>query len=209
MAFIETPRFPDIVAELLIGGEEFRTDVATTGLKERRNSLWPRPRRRWRPGQGLQTVAQARATAAFMRLTMGRANGFRLRAPFDYLATLADGVLGTGVSTGVAAYQLGIDYGYSLVVPVYKPVAGTVQVYVNGALVAAGGGAGQYTLNAATGRVTFNAPVPAAGATLRWLGEYDVPVRFDMDWLQIGHAGGLLDWQGASLLELPDSEVAP
>ena len=37
--------------------------------------------------------------------------------------------------------------------------------------------------------------------TLTWSGEYDIPVRFDTDWLQIGHDGGLLQWQGVTLVE--------
>jgi len=44
---------------------------------------------------------------------------------------------------------------------------------------------------------------PQASETLTWTGEFDIPVRFDVDWLQVGlDPGGLLMWQQANLVEL-------
>lgn len=44
---------------------------------------------------------------------------------------------------------------------------------------------------------------PQASETLTWAGEFDIPVRFDVDWLQIGlDPGGLLNWSQANLVEL-------
>lgn len=203
MAFLETPRFPDIAAGLLVGGEEFLTQVViTTSGAEKRNSMWTVPRRRYRIGNAQQHVRAAMATAAFFRLVGGRRDGFRVKAPFDWSASVAEGLVGTGVGTGTAAYQLRKSYGYGITADIKKPVVGTVSVFKNGSLVTPGAGAGQYALDTTTGIVTFVAPFPTGGDTLTWSGEYDIPVRFDTDWLQIGHDGGLLQWQGVSLTEL-------
>jgi len=44
---------------------------------------------------------------------------------------------------------------------------------------------------------------PQVTETLTWTGQFDIPVRFDVDWLQIGlDAGGLLNWAQANLVEL-------
>lgn len=44
---------------------------------------------------------------------------------------------------------------------------------------------------------------PQPTETLTWSGEFDIPVRFDVDWLQIGlDSGGLLNWSQANLVEL-------
>jgi len=44
---------------------------------------------------------------------------------------------------------------------------------------------------------------PQTTETLTWTGEFDIPVRFDVDWLQIGlNPGGLLDWSQSNLVEL-------
>lgn len=204
MAFFETPVFPDIVADMLIGGEEFVTSVviAPSG-REQRNSLRTAPRRRYRVSQGLQVVGAAIATAGHFRLVGGRANGFRVRVPWDYQADHTTGILGTGVSTGVASYQLARTYGVTGVVAnVLKPVVTGLEIKNNGAVVPQGGGAGQWSIDATTGIVTFVTPFPTTGNTLTWAGQYHVPCRYDTDWLQIGLAQGLLDWQGVSLIEL-------
>lgn len=43
---------------------------------------------------------------------------------------------------------------------------------------------------------------PQASDILRWTGEFDIPVRFDMDWLQVGMDTGLMLWDNITLTEL-------
>lgn len=72
-------------------------------------------------------------------------------------------------------------------------------------------GTGPYTFVLATNTagmtITLGSGVgkkyPQATETLTWSGEFDIPVRFDVDWLQIGlDPGGLLNWAQANLVEL-------
>ena len=72
-------------------------------------------------------------------------------------------------SSGPAAY----------VRPIKKPVAGTVRVALGGVAQASG-----WTVFPATGIVEF-AAAPAAGQAVSAGFEFDVPVRFDVDRLEI------------------------
>lgn len=46
------------------------------------------------------------------------------------------------------------------------------------------------------------AKYPQASDALVWVGQFDIPVRFDMDWLQVGQDTGLLLWDNITLIEL-------
>lgn len=43
---------------------------------------------------------------------------------------------------------------------------------------------------------------PQASDALNWVGEFDIPVRFDMDWLQTGMDTGLMVWDNITMIEL-------
>ncbi|MFP5422469.1 MAG: DUF2460 domain-containing protein, partial [Gammaproteobacteria bacterium] len=86
-------------------------------------------------------------------------------------------LIGTG--TGVEqVLQLVKEYSFgpmSLTRIIRKPVAGSLTLYVSGAPVAA-------TVDYTTGQVTITA---ALGAPITWSGEFDVPVRFGSDRLDV------------------------
>ena len=89
-----------------------------------------------------------------------------------------------------AAFQLVKTYGSSFAPwtrAISKPVAGTVLVAVAGAPQAL---STAYTLDTATGLITFlSGHIPAAGAAITAGYEFDVPVRFDTDKLDISIQG--------------------
>src|SRR5690606_9121053 len=90
-----------------------------------------------------------------------------------------DEPLGTGDGTAVS-FQLVKSYGAAFdpyVRPITKPVAGTVTVRVDGI-------ATPVAVDALTGLVTF-AAAPEAGAAITASFEFDVPVRFDTDRLDV------------------------
>jgi uncharacterized protein (TIGR02217 family) len=100
--------------------------------------------------------------------------------------SIDDQELGTGDDT-TKVFQLGKTYRsgvYSHRRDIRKPVAGTVLVGVDGVLQAAGT---DYEVDHDTGEVTFSS-APAAGAVLSAGYEFDVPVRFDTDRLEINLA---------------------
>ena len=159
MSFIETPRFPDDLSYGATGGPTYATDVVVTeGGQEYRNAIWSQARARYNVAHAARTPTQYATLLAYFRAMRGRAHGFRFKDWTDYACSSSAGVLGAGVGTAVAAYQLGKKYATGSLTEtrtIRKPVSGTVIVYRNGSPATAGAGAGQYALDTTTGTVTW------------------------------------------------------
>ena len=189
--FNET-RFPTDVALGARGGPERRTDVVSLRSGgEQRNAIWADAKRKYQAGYGIKSFAQLEAVLAFFEGQRGRLTGFRWKDRFDYRSCASpnapsptDQVLGFGDGT-TAAWQLVKAYGAAgtaYVRPIRKPVAGSVLVAVAG--VVQPGSA--WSVDSTTGLVTFAAGhVPGVGAAITAGFEFDVPVRFDTDYLEI------------------------
>ena len=200
MAFHET-RLPARLSFGSTGGIERRTRVTTLASGfEQRSSPWAQGRRRYLIGAGLRSLDDAAALTAFFEARAGRLHGFRFKDFADFKSCApsqapkaADQTLGTGDGTR-RAFQLRKAYG-EVWRTIRKPVAGTVLVAVAGAPAA-------FTLDAMTGEVTLAAAAPA-GATVTAGFEFDTPVRFDADRLDITLEG----FDAARLVAVPLVEV--
>jgi uncharacterized protein (TIGR02217 family) len=128
-------RFPDNIAYGATGGPEFATTVVATGSgHEKRNVNWSEARGRWDVASGLKKQVQIDELIAFFRARRGRAYGFRFKDWTDYNAV--GQLLGTG-DDAQTQFQLVKHYPSGSVIElrtITKPVAGTVKVYLNGAL---------------------------------------------------------------------------
>lgn len=171
-------RFPLDVALGARGGPERATDIVTLASgREERNSRWAHARRRYNAGYGIKSRADMQAVLAFFEERRGRFHSFLWRDGLDHAAT--DEAIGTGDGTTVS-FQLTKRYGASFdpyLRPITKPVAGTVVVKVDGVETA-------IEVDALTGIVTF-AVAPEEGAAISASFEFDVPVRFDTDRLDV------------------------
>ena len=202
-------RFPTDVALGARGGPERRTDVVTlrSGAEER-NAVWADGRRKYQAGYGVKSFAQLEAVRDFFEAQRGRLYGFRWRDRFDYrscASPLQPSALDVPIGTGdgrTTAFQLVKVYGPGLPTPytrtIAKPVPGTVLVGVGGA--AAGGWACDVT----TGLVTFRT-APAAGAAVTAGYLFDVPVRFDTDYLE----ADLAFFEAGQIPNIPILEIRP
>jgi uncharacterized protein (TIGR02217 family) len=178
MSFIETPRFPDNIGFSAIGGPGFSTNVVTliSGY-ESRNVNWASTRYSYDLAIPPRTQAEVDVINAFFRNAQGRANGFRFKDWSDYSAQAASTVsLGLSPNTQFQLQKAYVSGSSTSLRKITKPVSGTVQVYVNGVLQTTG-----YTVNHATGVITFTA---APADVVTWTGQFDVPVRFDVDTLR-------------------------
>lgn len=188
-------RFPLRVALGASGGPVRRTDIVNlSNGREQRNQRWRDSRRSYDAGSGIRSLADLYAVLEFFEARRGQLYGFRFRDPVDGAScppggTIAatDQIIGTGDGMTVS-FQLVKTYrdiGGSWTRRIFKPVETTVLVCVDG--VAAPAIA--FSVNAATGMVTF-APghVPAAGALIEAGYEFDVPVRFDIDRIDVNLA---------------------
>jgi uncharacterized protein (TIGR02217 family) len=190
-------RFPTAISLGAHGGPERRTDVVVLGSgAEERNARWADSRRSYNAGYGIKSLNDLHAVIAFFEERRGRLHGFRWRDPADWKSCAPESApaaldqeigLGDGLS---ALFQLAKTYGSEFnpwTRDITKPVSGTVHVAVASALQEAGTA---YTVDHATGVVTFAVGhIPAPGAVVTAGFEFDVPVRFDTDKLEINIQG--------------------
>ncbi len=196
MSFHEI-RFPTAISLGAHGGPERRTDVVVLGSgHEQRNARWADSRRTYNAGYGVRTLDDLHAVIAFFEERRGRLHGFRFKDHADWRSgppaqtpTMLDQSIGVGTGTQ-ATFQLRKRYGsafapYDRVIT--KPVAGSVLIAVAGIAKTAGL---HFTLDTTTGLVTFlPGHIPAAGVAVSAGFEFDVPVRFDSDRLEINIQG--------------------
>ena len=203
-------RFPAGISLGASGGPERRTEIVVLGSGgEERNSRWADSKRSYNAGYGIKSVDDLHAVIAFFEERRGRLHGFRWKDWSDYKScapsatpSALDQPIGTGDGE-TAAFQLVKIYG-SAFAPwtrsITQPVAGTVSVAVDGVAQAAE----RFAVNFATGVVTFVAEhIPGAGAVVTAGFEFDVPVRFDTDQLEIN----LAQIEAGSIPHIPIVEI--
>jgi uncharacterized protein (TIGR02217 family) len=182
-------RFPTAIALGASGGPERRTDIVSLASgHEERNSRWADSRRRYNAGYGVRSLDDLHAVIAFFEERRGRLYGFRWKDRADFQSSApgvaiapTDQAIGEG-DGDTQTFQLVKTYGgvhAPYVRAVQKPVAGTVLVAVDGTLLGDG-----WSVDTTTGVLTFDAaPEPEAIITAGF--QFDVPVRFDTDRLEV------------------------
>jgi uncharacterized protein (TIGR02217 family) len=192
MAAFHDILFPLDIALGSSGGPQRRTEiVALASGREERNARWAHSRRRYDAGSGVKTLAQLSQVVAFFEERRGRLHGFRWRDRLDHSSAAPglapsplDQVLGAGDGERTQ-FALVKNYGglhAPYLRPVTKPVAGSLRVAVDGAEAEEGDA---FTLDVASGCLIFaegHAPPLGAVVTAGFL--FDVPVRFDTDYLE-------------------------
>ena len=195
MSFHET-RFPTAISRQAHGGPERRTDVVVLGsVAEERNARWADSRRTYNAGYGAKSLDDLNTIIAFFEERRGRLHGFRWRDPLDFkscppeqVPTALDQPIGTGDGAR-ATFQLIKTYGQAFAPytrTIAKPVAGSVLIAVAGTLAPALA----YAVDQSSGIVVFGpGHIPPAGAAITAGYQFDVPVRFDSDKLEINLSG--------------------
>jgi uncharacterized protein (TIGR02217 family) len=135
----------------------------------------------------VRTLAQLQAVVAFFEERRGRLVGFRFKDPLDHSSAppgvdvqATDQLLGEG-DGATKRFALRKTYGGAFDPyrrAIRKPVAGTVRVAVGGVETTA------FALDLSAGEVILDA-APAAGAPVSAGFEFDTPVRFDADRLEV------------------------
>lgn len=188
MAFHEV-RFPDNISRGARGGPERRTQIVELASgDEERNASWANSRRRYDVAYGIRRADDLAAVVAFFEARNGRLYGFRFKDWGDYKSCLpsstpspTDQAIGTG-DGAATAFQLVKRYtsgAQSWTRFIAKPVAGSVGISLNGVEQVSG-----WSVDTTTGFVTFSVE-PGVGVTITARFEFDVPVRFDTDSLDV------------------------
>lgn len=188
MAFHEV-RFPDNISRGARGGPERRTQIVelASGAEER-NASWANSRRRYDVAYGIRRADDLAAVVAFFEARNGRLHGFRFKDWADFKSCLPSQTpsptnqpIGTG-NRAATLFQLTKRYtsgAQSWSRAINKPVARTVTIALNGTPQASG-----WSVSTTSGLITFTT-APAAGVAITAGFEFDVPVRFDTDALDV------------------------
>jgi uncharacterized protein (TIGR02217 family) len=189
---LPTYRLPSDVEEGATGGPEFATVIQqSVSGQEQRVRVWAKCRAKYEIGYSVMNsadpVGNYRAVLALFYAHGGRLRPFRFKDWADYQAS--DASFGTGDGSDTT-FQLSKTYDPSQIllgVPgsithtrdIYLPA--TAPVIKNNGVVQTV--ATHYTISS-TGLVTF-VTAPVTGHALTWSGEFDIPVRFDVDYLPV------------------------
>ena len=163
---------------------------------ETRNARGRHSRRQYNAVAGLKSREQAIELLEFYESRFGALYGFRFRDPLDYEA---DGVLGVG--DGVQTeFTLIKTYGTAPHIytrRITKPVSGSVRVRADGVEM-------DVFVDHSLGRIQFPT-APVFGAVITASFEFDVPVRFASESLDIV----LDDFGAAQIQDIPLIEILP
>ncbi|MEM9011817.1 MAG: DUF2460 domain-containing protein [Pseudomonadota bacterium] len=193
MSFHEV-RFPASLSFGSVGGPERRTEIVTlTSGHEERNSPWSQSRRRYDAGLGMRSLDDLHELIAFFEARGGQLFGFRWKDWSDFKSCAP------AQTVDARDQLLGIGDGQQTVFPILKtyrsesykaerriskPVAGSVRIALSGDAMVAGQ---HFSVDTAEGAVHFDVP-PGKGARVTAGYEFDVPVRFDTDRIQVSVA---------------------
>lgn len=204
--------FPLDIALKSAGGPERRTEIVTLGSgREERNARWAHARRRFDAGYGVRSLEALAAVVAFFEERRGRLHGFRWRDRLDHASasTGAPDALDQPLGTGDGArtdFALTKTYGAAHAPyqrPIVKPVAGSVRVAVGGVEQTEGVA---FSCDPTTGIVAFLAGhVPGVGVAVTAGFLFDVPVRFDTDYLEVD----LTAFAAGAIPKIPLIEIRP
>jgi uncharacterized protein (TIGR02217 family) len=211
MTAFDDVRFPLDIALGARGGPERRTDIVTLGSgAEMRNARWRHALRRWDAGFGVKTLARLSEIVAFFEERRGRLRGFRWRdrldfssGPFGQAVTAGDQMIGTG-NGETTHFQLVKIYGAgegAYARPITKPVNSTVRVAVDGVEKTHNF---HFAMDHLTGIISFlPGHVPEEGASVTAGFQFDVPARFDTDFLEVD----LASFEAGTVPSIPVVEI--
>ncbi len=200
--------FPWHLAFGASGGPERQTEITQLGSgAERRNSRHYNSRRRYQASLGIKTYQQAIEILSFFEARRGWLYSFRFRDRLDFTTampdkeiTATDQIIGTGdgQQTEFALIKTYADSAGDYHRRITKPVTDTLLLALDGVAV----DTSNYSVDPLTGKIIFNSPSPS-GAVVTAGFEFDVPVRFDTDRLDIT----LDDFQSVQITDVPLIEV--
>lgn len=183
-------RLPENVERGARGGPGFNTTVLKlfSGF-ERRNQNFANPKGRWDLSYGITNKVNLDNVINFFYARRARHRSFRFKDWSDFqigntftfdASTRQNIGTGDGVITVFQVFKRYTDGGaFTFDRTIKKLVAGTLKVYKDGVLQISG-----FTADNNTGLITFTSP-PANGVLVAVICEFDVPVRFDHDNLDI------------------------
>ena len=205
ISFLESPRFPEDISYGSSGGPEYKTNLVTiTSGFETRNQSWQNARHKYDVSYGIRDANSVRKLLAFFHQCRGKLLGFRYKDWNDYTAvdqpviwfqfTLP--LTSTQVSMGHLIKAYGEVGSSQFCRKISKPVEDTVTIKKNGVPYT------EFTVDYTTGMLTNTGADFVEGDIVTWSGEFDVPVRFDDDYLSVSLDNYTLSSTSVNLIEI-------
>jgi len=171
-------KLPDPLSYGSSGGVQFATEVMQThNGGEYRAAKWDYPVSKYNVMPAIDSFAKIKQLQAFFRIHKGRAIGFRFKDFLDYMQI--DQIIACGDGK-TRKFELFKSYWHDdkfIKRRIFKPVENTVEIYVNKKQVEA-------KIDYENGTFTLrNIPRPESIITASF--EFDVPARFDVDYLEM------------------------
>lgn len=183
-------QFPLRLALATSGGPVRRTEIVQlSNGSETRNARWRDARRSYDAGSGVRSLADLYDVVAFFEARSGQLNGFRFRDPIDSRSSRPEEPItpvdqaigiGDGAERSFQLVKTYADAGGSSLRSITKPVPGSVTIAIGGAIQPAG----SFEVDTTSGRITLET-APDTGMVVSAGFEFDVPVRFDIDRVEI------------------------
>lgn len=217
-------QFPPDISVGAVGGPEFKTTILTLGSgEEKRNIEWSMTRGQYNVGTGIRRRVDFEEFQQFFYARYGRAYGFRFKDWSDYFVEAQSFTVGVDNDTGPGGevellggntqFQLYKRYqsgAFVFIRPLLKPVLasaeGTREIKVNGVVIPESAGGSHYNIDYTTGLLTFNFPLVDDDVVEIVYLEFDVPVRFDIDKLDmnmLAYEAG--EWMNVPIIELKNA----
>lgn len=179
-------RLPESIERGAVGGPTFNTSVVSLSSgHEQRNINWSQARAKYNIAYGISMKEELEAVIAFFYARRARAYGFRFKDWADYEVDTQILGLGDGSTTAFQAFKRYGDDDFYYDRTLSKLVVGTTEVFVEGAPVA-------FTADYNTGIITLAVAPAATGGSgpdgervVTFSTQFDVPVRFDADELNV------------------------
>jgi len=197
-AFAEV-QFPPEISYGSKGGPMFSTDVVSTfSGHEQRNINWLEARARYDIGSGIKTEEQWQELIAFFRSRRGRAIGFRYKDWSDYRGINQPIGRGEGNKKRFQLVKHYVSGNFAYTRIINKPVNNNFcKIYIDSLVCEEG-----INIDFTTGIVTFEqAPRETEEITADF--EFDVPVRFDTDHIDLSMDNFAIgSWGNIPLIEI-------
>lgn len=196
VGFVESPVFPEKISFGALGGPAYATRVVRTRIgAEYRDQIMEQALHKFEVSHAAKLPTDYRILQNFFHsVGVGRAYGFRFKDWQDYTARSGEGVFSMLTSTTFQMYKVYTSGSNTRNRKIQKPR--------NNNTIVIGGGASP-TIDYATGIVTVSSGIPTS-----WVGDFDVPCRFDTDEMQ-GEIedktpGGefIMNWRSIPIIEI-------
>lgn len=179
MSFLEI-RFPESIAFNSSSILEFNTTIikAKNGY-EQRNINWNSNKMKFNIINGIKTKAELDELITFFRNVKGAGYGFRFKDFTDYQAENQYIGVGNGETKEfqlIKAYRVSDNIIYYR--KITKPIISTVRIFINDIE------SKDFNIDLTTGLITLNT-TPEIDSTIKANFEFDVPVRFENDIMEI------------------------